>query len=138
MYTWKTTLRLSAARERVWSALTDFERLHTWNPYAGRATFESSGDIGQGTRVHLANGGKGTRLTVEEWGPPRLLRLFLTEGKTTGSARYYLTNSTDGGTQLDHTLELDPPLLREPLMLFVGFRVKKELQALKRWVEGQS
>jgi uncharacterized protein YndB with AHSA1/START domain len=140
MYSWKTSLLLAAPRERVWATLIDFEGLHTWNPNAGPASFETNGPVGQGTRVRLKDGrnGGGTLLTVEEWGPPRLLRLYISQGKTTGSSRYALTNAPNGGTQLEHTLELDPPLLREPLMLFMGFRVKREFSALKRWLEKSS
>lgn len=135
MYCWKTSLHLDAPRDRVWETITNFGNAHAWNPKAGQATLESDGPIGQGTRVRLQQGSKSSLLTVEEWGPPRLLRLFLSRGKTTGSARFYLTNAPNGGTQLDHTLELDPPLWLEPLMPFSGLANKRELQALKRWVE---
>jgi len=135
MYSWKTSLHLDAPRDRVWSTLVDFANMNKWNPRAGVARFESDGPLGQGTRVRLENGGKGTLYTIEEWGPPRLLRLFISKGKTTGSARFYLTNAPQGGTQLEHHFELSPPLWLEPLMLFVGFSVRKELAALKSWVE---
>jgi hypothetical protein len=74
-------------------------------------------------------------MTVEEWGPPRLLRLYLHRGKTTGSLRYYLTNAPNGKTQLEHTFEIDPPFYLEPFVLFANLGNKKSLKALKRWVE---
>ena len=135
MYTWKTSLLLDAPREKVWSALVDFANAPAWKPGVRGARLETEGPMGQGTRVRLDEGRSSTLLTVEEWGPPRLLRLYLQRGKTNGSSRYYLTNAPNGKTQLDHTFELDPPLWLEPLMLFAGFGVKRELAALKRWVE---
>jgi hypothetical protein len=86
----------------------------------------------------MQTGSSTTVLTIEEWQPPRLLRLYLSRGKTTGSSRYHLTLDPKGGTQLEHTFELDPPIWLEPLMLFAGFNVKRELQALKRFVESKS
>ncbi len=137
MYSWKTSLHLAAPRDKVWDTLIDFANAKAWKPGVRSGSFETEGPIGQGTRVRMDQGGKVTMLTVEEWGPPRLLRLYLARGKTNGSSRYYLTNAPNGGTQLEHTFELDPPFYLEPLMLFVGFGVKRELAALKRWVEKQ-
>lgn len=135
MYSWKTSLRLDAPRDKVWNTLIDFANINNWNPGAGRAIVETEGELGQGSRVRLERGRRVTLLTVEEWGPPRLLRLYLTRGRTNGSARYYLTNAPGGGTQLEHHFELDPPIYLEPFMVFAGLGVKRELQALKRWVE---
>lgn len=135
MYTWTTSLLLDAPRERVWNTLVDFANINAWNPRVNRASIETSGPTGQGTRVRVDQGGSVTMLTVEEWAPPRLLRLYVTRGKTNGSSRYYLTNAPNGGTQIEHTFELDPPFLLQPLMLFVGFGLKRESAALKRWVE---
>jgi hypothetical protein len=137
MYSWKVSLHLDAPRDRVWATLIDFANVHAWNKKAGLATFETEGPMGQGTRVRMQKGGTCKILTVEEWGPPRLLRLYVKQGMTTGSSRYYLTNAPEGGTQLEHLVELDPPLWLEPLMLFVGFGVKRELLALKTWVESK-
>lgn len=138
MYSWKTSLHLDASREKIWNVLVDFAEYQKWNPSAGAATFESEGPLGQGTRVRIAHGSNSTLFTIEEWGPPRLLRLFISKGKTTGSARFHLVKAPNGGTTLEHHYELSPPLWLEPLMLFVGFGVKKELAALKRWVESQA
>lgn len=138
MYRWNNTLHLDAPRDRVWATLIDFVNTHTWNKKAGPATIETEGSMGQGTRVRMQTGSGTTVLTIEEWQPPRLLRLYLSRGRTTGSSRYHLTLDPKGGTQLEHTLELDPPLWLEPLMWFAGSGVKRELQALKRFVESKS
>lgn len=138
MYSWKTSMLLAAPRERVWATLVDFANLHTWNPRVVSAQLETEGALGQGSRVRLGSGSSTTILTIEEWGPPRLLRMYLTRGRTTGSSRYFLTNAPDGKTQLEHILELDPPFYLEPLMLFAGFGPKRELAALKRHVESQT
>jgi len=135
MYSWKTSLHLDAPREKVWDTLIDFGAMKDWKPGTKSSTVETDGSIGQGTRVRLEQGGSPMVLTVEEWGPPRLLRLYLTRGKTNGSSRFCLTNAPNGGTQLDHSYELDPPIYLEPLMLFAGFGIRRELAALKRWVE---
>jgi uncharacterized protein YndB with AHSA1/START domain len=135
MYSWKTTLQFDAPRDKVWDALIDFANMKAWKPGTKSSGVETEGQIGQGTRVRLEQGGGATVLTVEEWGPPRLLRLYLTRGRTHGSSRFYLTNAPNGGTQLEHTYELDPPIYLEPLMLFAGFGIRRELAALKRWVE---
>jgi uncharacterized protein YndB with AHSA1/START domain len=138
MYCWKTSLLIDAPRDRVWETITDFTNGHTWDPSVGRATFETDGPIGQGTRLRVETGGRPSLFTVEEWGPPRLLRLYLTRGKTTGSARFYLTNAPNGQTQLDHTFELDPPFYLEPFMFFAGLKNKRSLLTLKRHVEKKS
>lgn len=135
MYRWNMTVHLDAPRDKIWSTLIDFANAHAWNKRAGQATLETEGVMGQGTRVRMQNGASTTVLTIEEWAPPRLLRLYLSRGKTTGSSRYHLTLDPKGGTQLEYTLELDPPLWLEPTMLFVGFGAKRELSALKAWVE---
>lgn len=135
MYSWKTTLHFDAPRDRVWETLIDFGNMKSWRPGVTSSSVETDGPIGQGTRVRLNQGGNATVLTVEEWGPPRLLRLYLTRGSLHGSSRFYLTNVAGGGTQLEHTYELNPPLYLEPLMLFAGFGIRRELNALKRWVD---
>jgi len=138
MYSWNTSMLLAAPREKVWSTLVDFASFHTWNPKVASAHLETEGELGQGTRVRLGSGSGSTLLTIEEWGPPRLLRMYLTRGRTTGSSRYYLTNAPEGKTQLEHVLELDPPFYLEPLMLFAGAGMRRELAALKRHVEKPS
>jgi uncharacterized protein YndB with AHSA1/START domain len=135
MYCWKTSLLLDAPRDRVWDTITDFTKTHTWNPGAGQASFETDGPLGQGTRLRVQHGKSSSLITVEEWGPPRLLRLYLTRGKTTGSSRYYLTNAPNGTTQLEHTFEIDPPFYLEPFVFFAGLANSRALKALKRWVE---
>jgi uncharacterized protein YndB with AHSA1/START domain len=135
MYCWKTSLLLDAPRDRVWETLTDFTKTHVWDPSVTQATLETEGAIGQGTRFRIRNGRNQKLLTVEEWGPPRLLRLYLSSGKTTGSLRYYLTNAENGKTQLEHSFELDPPFYLEPFVILANFKNNRSLKALKRQVE---
>lgn len=135
MFTWKNTIRIAAPRQRVWDALADFDHAHEWNPNLTRAVVETSGPLGQGTRIRTENGSAKTILTVEECAEPRLMRLTVVRGRTRGNSRFTLSSDPQGGTSLEHVLKLETAGFMHLVALVMGGRLKRELAGLKLHIE---
>lgn len=131
---WKNEIRIAAPIQKVWDTLIDYPNAHLWQPGVKRAAIETTRSFGPGTLVKVEAGARISYLTVLESIPPRRLKLNVDQGGSSGESLFVLTK--DGpGTLIEHSLHLELSLVDRVLIAFIGPSLKKDLAALKTWVE---
>ena len=133
MRSWRTTVHIGAPVQEVWDVLVNNSGAFPWNGSAPGSEVKATGPIARGTRVEIG-GGEGTVLTVDEYEPPRLLKLTVVTGTTTGESHFEL-HPAGNDTYLEHTLHLNLKGMRRLLAIFVGRSLKNEFHALRDRVE---
>ena len=133
MRSWRTDVHIGAPIQEVWNALVNNTGAFPWNGNAPGAEVKSTGPITRGTRVEIG-GADGTVLTVDECEPPRILKLKVVTGATTGESHFEL-HQAGNDTYLEHTLHLNLKGMRRLLAVFVGRSLRNEFHALRDRIE---
>jgi uncharacterized protein YndB with AHSA1/START domain len=129
MRSWRTQVHIGAPVQDVWNALIDNSGAFSWSGGAAGAEVRATGPIARGTKVEIG-GATGTVLTVDECEPPRILKLTVVTGTTTGESHFEL-HPAGNDTYLEHTLHLNLKGIRKLLAIFVGRSLKNEFHALR-------
>ena len=130
-----TEIEISAAPERVWQILTDFDALPEWNPFMRRA----SGDVEVGAKLEVfmqPSGGRGMtfRPTVVEAAPNREFRWLGNmgvRGLFDGEHTLVIERRGDDRVRLLH-YELFRGLLVAPLLRLIGANTRRGFEEMNR------
>ena len=134
---------IAAPAEAVFAYLADFRRHGEWATHSGLTVeSETPGPTAVGSRFrshgHQLGRDLDDVLTVTEYEPPKRLS-FESRGRF-GIWRhsFTLTSSGSGATRVAKSMDrLDPPLVLRPLFaLFLPFRLRQDLEGVRRRVEG--
>jgi len=97
-----TEISIQASPEKVWNILTDFPRIHTWNPFIKSI----AGDVAEGKQIKVALGGMKFTPIVLDYKPAKEFRWLgqvLFKGLFDGAHRFHLEGLADGTTLFRHS-----------------------------------
>ena len=107
----------------VFDVVIDGGRWSEWNPTVRASRRLDDGPIGEGTRFEWDLRGVGKVIQeLQEFDPPRQVRIVTHTKQTSGGHRFRLTAQGEG-TRIDHELEVRPKgafLLLAPMMGMLG------------------
>ena len=125
--------------EEVFATVVDLERFPEWNPTTRSARRLTPGEIGEGTRFELEIKGFGKTIQeLHEFERDHQVRLVPQIKVLAGGHRFRFTRE-DGGTRIDHELEMVPKgafKLFSPLIGVIGRKNPRDTaKALQGYLE---
>ena len=140
MAIFKRSQVINAPIDDVFSVITDGEHWASWNPTVRASRRIDDGPIGEGTRFEWELRGVGKVIQeLQEFDPPRQVRILSHAKQTSGGHRFRLT-AQGKSTRIDHELEVRPKgafVLFAPMIGMVGRKnLRLTANALQTRLEG--
>jgi uncharacterized protein YndB with AHSA1/START domain len=122
--------------EEVFATVVDLERFPEWNPTTRSARRLTPGEIGEGTRFELEIKGFGKTIQeLHEFERDHQVRLVPQIKVLAGGHRFRFTRE-DGGTRIDHELEMVPKGAFKLFSPLIGVIGRKNLRDTAKALQG--